>query len=65
MRQTWGQSRLSQLLTDQRDMYAYLNDQTLRLINQGYTLIGIAERLKPLHEQQVRICNGPVIPLRY
>jgi alkyl sulfatase BDS1-like metallo-beta-lactamase superfamily hydrolase len=47
---TWGQQRLSQLLADQRDMYAYLNDQTLRLINQGYTPMDIAERLKRLPE---------------
>ena len=47
---TWSQQRLSQLLADQRDMYAYLNDQTLRLINQGYTPMDIAERLKRLPE---------------
>jgi alkyl sulfatase BDS1-like metallo-beta-lactamase superfamily hydrolase len=47
---TWGRQRLSQLLADQRDMYAYLNDQTLRLINQGYTPMDIAERLKRLPE---------------
>ena len=47
---TWGQARLSRLLADQRDMYAYLNDQTLRLMNQGYTPMDIAERLKRLPE---------------
>ena len=47
---TWGQQRISRLLADQRDMYAYLNDQTLRLINQGYMPMDIAERLKRLPE---------------
>ena len=47
---TWGRQRLSQLLADQRDMYAYLNDQTLRLLNQGYMPMDIAERLKRLPE---------------
>ena len=47
---TWGQQRLSRLPADQRDMYAYLNDQTLRLVNQGYTPMDIAERLKRLPE---------------
>lgn len=47
---TWGQPRIARLLADQRDMYAYLNDQTLRLINQGNTPMDIAERLKRLPE---------------
>jgi alkyl sulfatase BDS1-like metallo-beta-lactamase superfamily hydrolase len=47
---TWGQQRITQMLADQRDMYAYLNDQTLRLINQGMTPMDIAERLKRLPE---------------
>jgi alkyl sulfatase BDS1-like metallo-beta-lactamase superfamily hydrolase len=42
----WGQQRLSQLIADQRDMYTWLNDQALRLINQGYTPMDITERLK-------------------
>jgi alkyl sulfatase BDS1-like metallo-beta-lactamase superfamily hydrolase len=32
---TWGHARIVEMLSDQRDMYAYLNDQTLRLLNQG------------------------------
>jgi alkyl sulfatase BDS1-like metallo-beta-lactamase superfamily hydrolase len=47
---TWGQQRITRLLADQRDMYAYLNDQTLRLANQGYLPMDIAERLKRLPE---------------
>ena len=30
-------------MTEQRDLYAYLHDQTLRLLNQGYTGAEIAE----------------------
>ena len=36
----------SDLLTHQRDLYAYLHDQTLRLLNQGYTGTEIAEELR-------------------
>lgn len=47
---TWGSGRITRLLADQRDMYAFLNDQTLRLMNQGYTPMEIAERLHSLPE---------------
>lgn len=40
---TWGEERIVEFLSLQRDLYAYLHDQTLRLINQGYTGIEIAE----------------------
>ncbi|MCW2553568.1 MAG: alkyl/aryl-sulfatase, partial [Mycobacterium sp.] len=40
---TWGQDRIVEFLSLQRDLYAYLHDQTLRLINQGHTGIEIAE----------------------
>lgn len=43
---TWGQENVLLFLADQRDLYAYLHDQTLRLINQGYTGSEIAEMLK-------------------
>ena len=33
-------------LSQQRDLYAYLHDQTLRLMNQGYTGIEIAEMIE-------------------
>ena len=47
---TWGRARIVETLSDQRDMYAYLNDQTLRLMNQGFTPLDIADRLKTLPE---------------
>jgi alkyl sulfatase BDS1-like metallo-beta-lactamase superfamily hydrolase len=45
---TWGQEFMSQ----QRDVYAYLHDQTLRLLNRGYTAAEAAEsfRLPPALE---------------
>ncbi|HTP17772.1 MAG TPA: alkyl sulfatase dimerization domain-containing protein [Streptosporangiaceae bacterium] len=40
---TWGQDNVRTFLGQQRDLYAYLHDQTLRLMNQGYTGSEIAE----------------------
>jgi alkyl sulfatase BDS1-like metallo-beta-lactamase superfamily hydrolase len=40
---TWGEDRIVEFLSLQRDMYAYLHDQTLRQLNQGRTGIEIAE----------------------
>ena len=45
---TWGTAKISAMLADQRDMYRYINDQTLRLINIGYTPLEIADELKTL-----------------
>ncbi|MCX5401325.1 alkyl/aryl-sulfatase [Streptomyces sp. NBC_00102] len=42
---TWGQERVTAFLTAQRDLYGYLHDQSLRLINKGWTGIEIAEHL--------------------
>ncbi|MDQ2636499.1 MAG: MBL fold metallo-hydrolase [Actinomycetota bacterium] len=41
---TWGHDRIVDYLSVQRDLYAYLHDQTLRLLNQGYTGVEIAEQ---------------------
>jgi alkyl sulfatase BDS1-like metallo-beta-lactamase superfamily hydrolase len=43
---TWGRDRIVEFLSIQRDMYAYLHDQTLRLLNQGYTGAEIAEQFQ-------------------
>ncbi|MFI0405781.1 alkyl/aryl-sulfatase [Actinomadura sp. 3N508] len=50
---TWGTSELTRFLHEQRDLYAYLHDQTLRMLNQGHTGIEIAEmiRLPPALER--------------
>ena len=39
----WGNDQVKDFLSRQRDMYRYLNDQTLRMLNKGYTGIEIAE----------------------
>jgi alkyl sulfatase BDS1-like metallo-beta-lactamase superfamily hydrolase len=43
---TWGQEEIASFLSLQRDLYAYLHDQTLRYINQGYTGTEIAELIE-------------------
>jgi alkyl sulfatase BDS1-like metallo-beta-lactamase superfamily hydrolase len=43
---TWGQDRAVRFLEEQRDAYAYLHDQCVRLINAGYTGAEIAEELR-------------------
>jgi linear primary-alkylsulfatase len=50
---TWGREHIVEFMSLQRDMYAYLHDQTLRLLNQGYTGIEIAEmfQMPPSLEQ--------------
>lgn len=40
---TWGHDHIVEFLSLQRDLYAYLHDQTLRLLNQGFTGVEIAE----------------------
>jgi alkyl sulfatase BDS1-like metallo-beta-lactamase superfamily hydrolase len=42
----WGSERIVDYLKKQRDLYAYLHDQTLRLINRGLTGREIAETLE-------------------
>ncbi|WP_026931048.1 alkyl/aryl-sulfatase [Glycomyces tenuis] len=42
---TWGNERVVEFLTNQRDLYAYVHDQTLRLLNKGLTGSEIAEEL--------------------
>ena len=39
----WGSDRVGDYLRKQRDLYSYLHDQTLRLLNQGYVGSEIAE----------------------
>jgi alkyl sulfatase BDS1-like metallo-beta-lactamase superfamily hydrolase len=42
----WGSERIVDYLRKQRDLYAYLHDQTLRLLNKGLTGREIAETLE-------------------
>jgi alkyl sulfatase BDS1-like metallo-beta-lactamase superfamily hydrolase len=41
-----GQARVADLLKKQRDLYKFINDQSLRLLNQGFTAAEIAETLR-------------------
>ncbi|ROS73648.1 alkyl/aryl-sulfatase [Cellulomonas sp. PhB143] len=43
---TWDNERVVTFLSEQRDLYAYLHDQTLRMLNQGYTGPEIAEEIQ-------------------
>ncbi len=42
----WGSDRIVEFLSQQRDLYAYLHDQTLRMLNAGSTGIEIAETME-------------------
>lgn len=43
---TWGNGKVVNLLSKQRDLYRYINDETLRMVNQGKTMREIAEQFK-------------------
>ncbi len=43
---TWGHDKVIRFLSEQRDLYAYLHDQSLRMLNQGYTGLEIAELIQ-------------------
>ena len=43
---TWGKENIMRFLSKQRDLYKYLHDQTLRLTNQGATMLEVAEMIE-------------------
>ncbi|MFC9324556.1 alkyl/aryl-sulfatase [Kitasatospora sp. NPDC057015] len=43
---TWGRENVVKLVSEQRDLYAYLHDQTLRMLNAGLTGPEIAEEIQ-------------------
>lgn len=43
---TWGNDNVVELLEKQRDLYRFINDETLRMANQGMTMREIAERIE-------------------
>lgn len=57
---TWGSDSIRAFLADQRDMYQYLHDQTLRLMNHGYTPMEVAAVLTKLPPDLERrwYCRG-------
>lgn len=42
----WGQENIQQFLTEQRDTYKFIHDQSVRLLNQGLTPNEIADSLE-------------------
>jgi alkyl sulfatase BDS1-like metallo-beta-lactamase superfamily hydrolase len=42
----WGHQRIADFITKHRDVYKYTHDQTVRLINAGYTPREIADKIK-------------------
>jgi alkyl sulfatase BDS1-like metallo-beta-lactamase superfamily hydrolase len=42
----WGRARIAEFITKHRDVYKYTHDQTVRLINAGYTAREIADMVK-------------------
>lgn len=42
----WGQTEIRKFLSKQRDLYKYMHDQTLRLMNHGYTMLDIADQVQ-------------------
>jgi alkyl sulfatase BDS1-like metallo-beta-lactamase superfamily hydrolase len=43
---TWSNENVVELLEKQRDLYRFINDETLRLANQGMTMREIAEQIE-------------------
>lgn len=43
---TWGNDKVNKLMKSQRDLYRYINDQTLRMANEGLTRDEIAAQFK-------------------
>jgi alkyl sulfatase BDS1-like metallo-beta-lactamase superfamily hydrolase len=43
---TWGNAKVVDFIEKQRDLYKFINDQGLRLLNSGYTMAEIAEIMK-------------------
>jgi alkyl sulfatase BDS1-like metallo-beta-lactamase superfamily hydrolase len=55
----WGGDRIIDFLSKQRDLYGYIHDQTLRMLNKGYVGSEIAEQLElPPELEQEWHCHG-------
>jgi alkyl sulfatase BDS1-like metallo-beta-lactamase superfamily hydrolase len=55
----WSGKRIVDFLAKQRDLYGYIHDQALRLLNQGYVASEIAEMLElPAELEQEWYCHG-------
>ncbi len=55
----WGAERIEDFLAKQRDLYGYIHDQTLRLLNKGFVASEIAEQFElPRSLEQEWHCRG-------
>ncbi|MCB0023374.1 MAG: MBL fold metallo-hydrolase [Caldilinea sp.] len=55
----WGNTEVVNHLEIQRDLYRFINDQTLNLANQGYTPVEIAEMIRlPRSQEQTWSSRG-------
>jgi alkyl sulfatase BDS1-like metallo-beta-lactamase superfamily hydrolase len=55
----WGSERIIDFLEKQRDLYGYIHDQAVRLLNKGYVASEIAEMLEvPAELEQEWHCHG-------
>ena len=43
---TWGTENIVNFLSKQRDLYKYIHDQTLHMMNKGYTMLEVGNQLK-------------------
>lgn len=56
---SWGNENVQKLIKSQRDLYRYINDQTLRLANHGFTRDEIAEQFElPKHLSEIWANRG-------
>ncbi|MEZ5155765.1 MAG: alkyl sulfatase dimerization domain-containing protein [Solirubrobacterales bacterium] len=56
---TWGHERIREYLATQRDLYGFIHDQTLRLLNKGLVASEIAEELElPPGLERAWHCHG-------
>lgn len=56
---TWGNQSILTLLEDQRDLYRFIHDQTLRMANNGLTPLEIADQLKLPKGLDTKFYNRP------
>ena len=61
---TWGNDEVVELLEKQRDLYRFINDETLRMANQGMTMREIAEQFKLPAEPRARSGRTAAITAR-
>jgi alkyl sulfatase BDS1-like metallo-beta-lactamase superfamily hydrolase len=62
----WGRARISEYITKNRDVYRYTHDQTVRLMNAGYTPKEIADMIKlPPSLESYFGCRGYYGDLRH